>query len=172
MRGLERGHVSFKPLHTSGSPAEASAGLGQRGSGHVEHVEPRELGINQTVNERGNPTTSIDKGLHVSSERKLVGVQRLALNALCQQEFAAGVALLERERSQRPFSAALLARILHDGSSRKRVAAWRDGRVEPRSAEAYLDECVEGLSGEPARRQACCSRESALAPEALTKNAG
>lgn len=28
------------------------------------------------------------------------------------------------------FFSSLLARILHDGSSRKRVVAWRDGRVE------------------------------------------
>ena len=47
-----------------------------------------------------------------------------------------------------------LARIIHDGSSRNRAVASRDGRVEPRGTEAYLIEYVEGLSGEPARLHA------------------
>ncbi len=42
------------------------------------------------------------------------------------------------------------ARIIHDGSSRNRAVAWRDGRAEPRGTEAYLKEYGEGLSGEPA----------------------
>ncbi len=47
-----------------------------------------------------------------------------------------------------------LARIFHDGSSRNRSVASRDGRVEPRGTEAYLKQYSEGLSGEPARMPA------------------
>jgi hypothetical protein len=43
------------------------------------------------------------------------------------------------------------AHILHDGSSRNHEVAKRDGRVEPRGAEAYLKQYDEGLRGEPAR---------------------
>ena len=46
------------------------------------------------------------------------------------------------------------ARIVHDGSSRNRAVASRDGRAEPRGTEAYLKEYVERLSGEPARLHA------------------
>jgi hypothetical protein len=65
-----------------------------------------------------------------------------------------------------------LTRIIHDGSSRNRGAASRDGRVEPRRTKAYLKQYVEGLSGEPARLapkprgQACRSSGSAIAAEA------
>jgi hypothetical protein len=60
MRRFERGHVSFKPLHTSGSRTEPSACLSQHDSGHVEHGESGIAGIEQAVNERGGPPTNID----------------------------------------------------------------------------------------------------------------
>ena len=44
-----------------------------------------------------------------------------------------------------------LTRIIHDGSSRNRVVAKRDGRAEPRGREAYLKQYVDRPSGEPAR---------------------
>ena len=44
-----------------------------------------------------------------------------------------------------------LTRIIHDGSSRNREVATRDGRVEPRGREAYLKQYVDRPSGEPAR---------------------
>jgi hypothetical protein len=46
-----------------------------------------------------------------------------------------------------------LVHIIHDGSSRNRVVALRDGYVEPRAAEAYLKQYVEVARGEPARRR-------------------
>ncbi len=45
----------------------------------------------------------------------------------------------------------LLTRIIHDGSSRNREVAWRDGRAEPRGREADLKQSVDRPSGEPAR---------------------
>jgi len=54
----------------------------------------------------------------------------------------------------------------------------RDGRVEPREAEAYLKQYVEVARGEPARRHvpnrmpACRSGVSAVAVEAFMNNAG
>ena len=56
---------------------------------------------------------------------------------------------------------ATLARIIRDGSSRKRGAALRDRRTEPRGTEAYLTQYVEGLSGEPAAP--ACSKRGAVA---------
>ena len=53
-----------------------------------------------------------------------------------------------------------LARIIHDGSSRNRIVAKRDGRAEPRGTEAYLKQCIEGPSG-----------ETAIAAEAFMNNA-
>jgi hypothetical protein len=50
-----------------------------------------------------------------------------------------------------------LTRMIHDGSSRKRRVALRDGRVEPGRPEAYLKQYVEGLNGEPARLHAAKS---------------
>ena len=47
-----------------------------------------------------------------------------------------------------------LARIIHDGSSRNRAVAKRDGHAEPHEAEAYLKQYVEAARGEPARRHA------------------
>src|SRR5579885_3524495 len=44
--------------------------------------------------------------------------------------------------------------MIHDGSSRNRGVASRDGRAEPRRPGAYLKPYVEGLSGEPARQHA------------------
>jgi hypothetical protein len=44
----------------------------------------------------------------------------------------------------------LQARIIHDGSSRNRAVATRDGRAEPRGREAYLKQYVDRLNGEPA----------------------
>ncbi len=41
-----------------------------------------------------------------------------------------------------------------DGSSRNRGVAKRDGHAEPRGAEAYLQQYVEAMRGEPARRYA------------------
>jgi len=48
----------------------------------------------------------------------------------------------------------------------------RDGRAEPRGREAYLKQYVDRLSGEPTRRQACCSSVSAVAVEVFVNNAG
>jgi hypothetical protein len=45
----------------------------------------------------------------------------------------------------------LLAHIIHDGSRRNRQDATRDGRAEPREAEAYLKQYVEAARGEPGR---------------------
>jgi hypothetical protein len=47
-----------------------------------------------------------------------------------------------------------LARIIHDGSSRNRAVARRDGHAEPREGEACLKQHVETLRGEPARQDA------------------
>ena len=47
-----------------------------------------------------------------------------------------------------------LARIIHDGSSRNRAVAKRDGHAEPHEAEAYLKQYVEAAQGEPASRHA------------------
>ena len=44
----------------------------------------------------------------------------------------------------------LLARIIHDGSSRNRAVAKRDRRAEPRGREAYLKQYVARPNGEPA----------------------
>ena len=49
------------------------------------------------------------------------------------------------------YSDRLLAHIIHDGSSRNREVATRDGRVELRGREAYLKQYVDRPSGEPAR---------------------
>ena len=54
----------------------------------------------------------------------------------------------------RTIGVAGLARIIHDGSSRNREVAKRDGRVEPRETEAYLKQYVEAARGEPARQHA------------------
>jgi hypothetical protein len=62
--------------------------------------------------------------------------------------------------------------MIHDGSSRDRGVASRDGQAQPRRTEAYLKQYGEGLSGEYARRQACRSSESAIAAEALMNHAG
>ena len=43
-----------------------------------------------------------------------------------------------------------LAHIIHDGSSRNRQDATRDGHAEALAAEAYLKQYVEAASGEPA----------------------
>src|SRR5206468_5901885 len=58
------------------------------------------------------------------------------------------------------------ARIIHDGSSRNRADAKRNGRLEPRGREAYSLQYVDRLSGETAR----CSGVSADAVEALMDN--
>jgi hypothetical protein len=71
-----------------------------------------------------------------------------------------------------------LAHIIHDGSSRNRRDAMRDGHAEPRATEAYLKQYVEVTRGEPARRpriacgQACRSGVSAVAVEAIMNNVG
>ena len=41
--------------------------------------------------------------------------------------------------------------IIHHGSSRNRAVVSRDGRAEARGTEAYWNQYVQGLSGEPAR---------------------
>ena len=51
-----------------------------------------------------------------------------------------------------------LVRIIHDGSSRNREVAKRDGRVEPRETETSLKQSVEATSGEPARQHAAQPR--------------
>ena len=52
---------------------------------------------------------------------------------------------------ERSLSDRLLAHIIHDGSSRNREVATRDGRVEMRGREAYLKLYVDRPSSEPAR---------------------
>ena len=47
---------------------------------------------------------------------------------------------------------ARLARMIHGGSLRNCGEAKRDGRVEPREAEAYSKQYVEVGRGEPARQ--------------------
>jgi len=47
---------------------------------------------------------------------------------------------------------ARLARMIHGGSLRNCGDAKRDGRVEPREAEAYSKQYVEVGRGEPARQ--------------------
>src|SRR6266850_1797509 len=55
--------------------------------------------------------------------------------------------LLEREEKGK---STVLARIIHDGSSRNRAVAMRDRRAERRGREAYLKQYVDRPSGEPA----------------------
>ena len=84
--------------------------------------------------------------------------------------------------------------MIHDGSSRNCGVATRNGRAEPRGLAppsaavpaplllrrgqapkkkgASPQQYGEGPSGEPARRQACRSHESAIAAEALVNHAG
>src|SRR2546428_10296920 len=50
-----------------------------------------------------------------------------------------------------PVNAKRLARIIHDGSSRNRAVASRDGRAEARGREAYSLQYGDRLSGEPGR---------------------
>jgi hypothetical protein len=49
---------------------------------------------------------------------------------------------------------AVLARVIHDGSSRNRAVARRDGRAEPRGREADLKQSVDRPSGESACQHA------------------
>ena len=60
----------------------------------------------------------------------------------------------------------LLTRMIHDGSSRNRAVAWRNGHAEPRDPEAYVNSTsrervtslpVEGLSKQRIRD---CSRSA------------
>ena len=51
-----------------------------------------------------------------------------------------------------------IARIIHDGSSRNRAVAKRDGHAESHEAEAYLKQYVEAARGEPVRRHVGQSR--------------
>jgi hypothetical protein len=46
----------------------------------------------------------------------------------------------------------VLARIIHDDSSRNRGVAWRDGQTQPQGTKAYLKQHVERQRGEHARR--------------------
>ena len=55
-----------------------------------------------------------------------------------------------------------LSRMIHEGSSRKRADAKRDGHSEAGSPECILVQYVEGVNGETARH----SSGSALAAEA------
>ena len=52
----------------------------------------------------------------------------------------------------------LLARIIHDGSSRNRQDAMRDGHAERRGTKAYLKQYVEVARSEPARLAAAKPR--------------
>ena len=47
-----------------------------------------------------------------------------------------------------------LAHIIHDGSSRNRQDATRDGHAEALAPEAYLKQYVEAASDEPVRQHA------------------
>ena len=61
---------------------------------------------------------------------------------------AAPMVILERRLSTG------LAHIIHDGSSRNRQGATRDGHTEAPAAEAHLKQYVEAASDEPARQHA------------------
>ena len=50
--------------------------------------------------------------------------------------------------------------MIHDGSSRNRAVASRDGHAEPRESEAYLKQYVEVARGEPARRRLVAAANS------------
>ncbi len=50
-------------------------------------------------------------------------------------------------------STTVLARIIHDGSSRNREVAWQDGHVEARETKTYLKQYVDVARGEPAHRR-------------------
>jgi hypothetical protein len=56
----------------------------------------------------------------------------------------------EAHREEIERGARLLARIIHDGSSRNRAVVKRDRREELRGRDAYLKRYVDRLSGEPA----------------------
>ena len=47
----------------------------------------------------------------------------------------------------------ILARIIHDGSSRNRQDATRDGHAERRETKAYLKQYVEVMRSEPGRSE-------------------
>ena len=55
------------------------------------------------------------------------------------------------DRKSDGFTEFVVAHIIHDGSSRNREVATRDGRVESRGREAYLKQYVDRPSSEPAR---------------------
>ena len=55
-----------------------------------------------------------------------------------------------------------LACIIHDGSSRNRAVASREGHAEPRENEAYLKQYVEVARGEPARQRLVTAANSRL----------
>ena len=68
--------------------------------------------------------------------------------------------------------------MIRDDSSRNRQDAMRDGRVEPREAEAYSKQYVEVARGEPAQpavrsqRPVCRSGVSVVAAEAFMNHVG
>jgi regulator of protease activity HflC (stomatin/prohibitin superfamily) len=68
------------------------------------------------------------------------------MNLEATREVRCGVYISSRSREK-----TVLAHIIHDGSSRNRQDATRDGRAEPREAEAYLKQYVEAARGEAAR---------------------
>ena len=72
----------------------------------------------------------------------------------------------------------VLARIIHDGSSRNRQDALRDGHAEARGTKAYLNSTSRSRGTSlPAwpphtRNQACRSSVLAVAVEVFMNNAG
>jgi hypothetical protein len=65
-------------------------------------------------------------------------------------------------------ASARLTHTIHDGSSRNRAVAKRDGRAEPRGREAYSKQYVDRPSDEPARppahRKSVCRLVAAANP--------
>ena len=64
-----------------------------------------------------------------------------------------------------------LARIIHDGSSRNRAVALRDGHAEPRDPRGVLEQSRRGGEQRACQPKARRSSESAIAAEALMNNA-
>ena len=59
---------------------------------------------------------------------------------------------------ERPFEA--LARIIHDGSSRKHRVTWRDRRAEPEGPDAYSCSTLRGARRDEERAPRLCAPPS------------
>ena len=92
------------------------------------------------------------------------GQSHLALSGVCSHRWLLSLSRPWSIPRREPFikiqrtSIVLLARIIHDGSSRNRAVALQDRHVVPRGSEAprlrgVFEQYVEGASGELARRR-------------------